>query len=105
VRGVRRASVAIVFLIAAVGIAGCGGGSSDPSQPQPGALRQAFLNGVVEELETEGASAGEIACVEARIGSTSERKLAERMVEGAPAEVVESSSEAKRLGPLGKGCF
>ena len=96
----RRGVVVIgVFLVSL--LAGCGGGSSTPS-PSLGGL---FLHTANEELEKHGASQKQIACVDRHIEAMSAEQMAERVVEGAPAEKVESESEAERLGALGKGCF
>lgn len=96
-----------IVLAGAVIVAGCGSGSSANSHgplPRPGALRELGMREAVSELKTEGASAAEIACVKANFKGTSEKQMAERLVEGAPAEVVEAKKEIERLGPLGKGC-
>jgi hypothetical protein len=94
-----------IVLAGALAVAGCGGSSTSSAMPQAGSLRQGLVHTEVNELEKEGASKGAIACVERNIDAMSEKQIADRMVEGAPAEVVESKSAAKRLGSLGKGCF
>lgn len=94
-----------IVLVGALAIAGCGGGSSSTVTPEPGALRQAFIHTEVTELKKEGASEKVVGCVEGNIDAMSERQIAARLVQSAPAEVVESSSLAIRLGALGKGCF
>jgi hypothetical protein len=96
-----------IVLGIAVIVTGCGSGSSPTSHgplPRPGALRELGMREAVSELKLEGASAAEIACVKANFMAMSEEQMAQRLVEGAPAEVVEAQSEIERLGPLGKGC-
>ncbi len=101
----RVIAVVGIVLVGGCGAAGCGGGSTPSTPPGPGALRKAFIHTEISELEKEGASEVVIACVEGNIDAMSEGQIARRLVEAAPAEVVESASEAKRLGVLGKGCF
>jgi hypothetical protein len=104
VRG--RFVVVGIVLAVALGAAGCGGGGSSTSvTPAPGALRKLLTHTVVAELKKEGVSPSAIECVEKNLDAMSERQIAGRIVEAAPAEQVESESEARRLGVLGKGCF
>ena len=96
-----------IVLASAVTATGCGSGSSPTVHgplPRPGALRELAMRDAVSELKKEGAPPAEIACVKANFKAMSEQQMAERMVEGAPAEVVEAESEIERLGALGKGC-
>jgi hypothetical protein len=93
-----------IVLAGALTVAGCGGGSTPMAMPEPGALRQALIHTEVTELEKEGAPHKLIACVERNIDAMPEKQIANRILQAAPAEVVESQSAVKRLGPLGKGC-
>jgi hypothetical protein len=91
----------------ALSAAGCGSGGSPTGTPtpRPGQLRDAFLHTVIPDLVKEGVPRAKVACVERNIEDLPETAIAERIVEAAPAEVVEHGTEVEKLGRFGRGCF
>lgn len=97
-----------IVLIAALPLAGCGGGNSAPSNAAileaQSRIQVEIKQSIDAKLKKLGRPAKEIACVDRNIEAMTSEQIAERTVEAAPVEPPSKETAAQVEGPLGKGC-